>query len=85
MDHDASGFSVADVSLPSRLLLGTARYPSLQCLADAVQAIVVVAVEKPQALLKTEKGRNRNEYCIHFSKISSASLPANLILALTDY
>lgn len=38
MDHDARGFSVADVPLPSRLLLGTARYPSLQCLADAVQA-----------------------------------------------
>jgi thiazole synthase len=33
-----SAFSLANVALASRLLLGTARYPSLQCLADAVKA-----------------------------------------------
>jgi len=33
-----TGFSLAGSTLGSRLLLGTARYPSLQCLADAVKA-----------------------------------------------
>ena len=51
---------------------------------NAVQAVVVVAVKKPQTFLKTEKGRNRNEYCVHCSKVSSRLAPANLILAVPD-
>ena len=49
----AAPFTLYGVEVPSRLLLGTARYPSPQAMSDAVKAsragIVTVSVRREQA------------------------------------